>query len=264
MIDSTVAELLVMALSAALVWVAIRGVMVEPGTFWFEQAGPNGSMLSNAGWWYAVVAKPLFVFLLLRWSWRYLIWWWFLGRVARLDLRLTGTHPDRTGGLGFVAFHHAVFAMVTFAVGCAVSAAAANRILYADATLKSYQWPLIGITLFAVLLGIAPMLVFTPALVREKRKAWMEYSGFASNYVSAFEEKWLHGKSDEEALGSGDIQSLADLGGSFERMVQMKTFAVDRRLVLSFVIAAVAPALPLALTVMPLKEIVRILFKAMV
>lgn len=263
LIDSTVAEVVVIALSAGLVSALIHGSMAEPAVFWFEQPDSNGTLLSNAGWWYAAVATPVFFFLLLRWTWRYLVWWWFLGRVSRLDLRLTGTHPDRVGGLGFIMFHHAVFASVTFALGCAVSAAAANRILYADATLRNFQWPILGMAVFAVLMGIAPMLVFTIPLVKAKRKAWMEYSAFASNYVVAFEEKWLHGKSDEEALGSGDIQSLTDLGGSFERMVQMRDVAVDRRLIFVFLIAAVAPALPLILTVMPLKEIVRVLVKAM-
>jgi hypothetical protein len=265
LIDTWAAELIVMALGVLLVWIAIRGVFAEPATFWFERPTPQGSTLTPAGWWYAAVATPLFVYLLLRWLWRYLVWWWFLARVARLDLRLTGAHPDRVGGLGFVGYHQSVFAILSFAVASGVSAAAANRILYAGATLEGYRTPLVAVTLGAVILGVAPMLVFSPRLVRAKQLSWMSYSRFSSDYVWLFERKWLAGnQTREEALGSGDIQSLADLGGSFERMVQMRPLVVDRRLVLSFLVAAAAPALPLLLTVMPLRDILRTLLKAFV
>lgn len=262
LLESWIAEVLIMALSGLLVWISIRGVLAEPAIFWFERA--DGTALTRAGWWYAAVATPVFVFLMLRWLWRYLIWWWFLGRVARLDLRLTGAHPDRTGGLGFVGFHHSMFAVLTFAVACAVSAAAANRILYADATLQAYKVPLIAITIACVFVGVAPMLVFTAHLVRTKRRSWMSYSRFAGDYVWMFEQKWMGKKTPaEEALGSSDIQSLADIGGSFERMVQMRPVAIDRRLLISFLVAAAVPVLPLMLTVMPLRDIVKMLVKAM-
>jgi hypothetical protein len=265
LLDSWVAELLIITISALLVTFQVRTVLAEDAVFWFERVTAHGSTLSRAGWWYAMAATPVFVYLMLRWLWRYLVWWWFLGRVARLDLNLTGTHPDRFGGLGFVVFHHSAFAVLTFAVGCAVSAAAANRILYAGVELQSYRTPIIAIALGAVLFGVAPMLVFTPRLVRAKRRSWLTYSRFASDYVWKFEQKWLGApKAGEEALGSGDIQSLADLGGSFERMVAMRPVAIDRRLIVVFVIAAVAPALPLLLTVMPLRDIIRTLLKAMI
>jgi hypothetical protein len=264
LLESWVAELFVGVLTALLVWIGIHGVIVEPTVFWFES--PDGAChgLSLAGWWYAAVATPVFVFLALRWVWRYLIWWWFLGRVASLDLRLAGTHPDRMGGLAFVSFHQASFAILTFAAGCAVSAAAANRILYAGATLMSYKAALIAIIIGSALIGLLPLLVFTPHLVRAKRTYWTTYSRFASDYVWSFQQKWL-GKKDhgEEALGSGDIQSLADLGGSFDRLVGMRPVAIDRRLVVSFLFAAAAPILPLVLTVMPLRDIIKMLLKAM-
>jgi hypothetical protein len=265
LVDSTLAELLVMLLSAALVYSAMRGVLSEQAVFWFEKVTAQGHGLSLAGWWYAAVATPVFVFLMVRWLWRYLVWWWFLGRVATIDLRLTGTHPDRAGGLGFVSFHQSVFAFLTFAVGCAVSAAAANRILYAGATLVSYKVPIIGIAAGAVILGIAPLLVFTPRLLAAKRNGWSTYSQFSSDYVLKFEQKWFTpGGTRDEALGSGDIQSLADLGGSFERLVHMQVVLLDRRLILSFLFAAVGPMLPLLLTMMPLKEIIRVLLKALI
>ena len=45
---------------------------------------------------------PIFQFLTLRWLYRLLLWFLFLWRVSRLDLRLAPSHPDRAGGLGFL------------------------------------------------------------------------------------------------------------------------------------------------------------------
>jgi len=265
LLESSLAEFVVFAVAAMLVWFAIRTVLAEPAVFWFEQMSGGGATLTFAGWWYAAVASPVFAFLMVRWFWRYLVWWWFLSRVARLDLHLTGTHPDRVGGLGFVGFHQAVFSILTFAVGCAVSAAAANRILYAGVSLASYRTPLIVITLAAVVIGVAPMLAFSNRLIRVKHRSWMSYTRFASDYVWLFEQKWLNRKTPpDEVLGTSDIQSLADLGGSFERMVTMRPVVIDRRLLLAFLVAAAAPALPLLLTVMPFREILRTLLKALI
>jgi len=57
---------------------------------------------------------------------------------------------------------------------------------------------------------------------------------------------------------------MADLGGTFERMVDMRILAIDRRTALSFMLAIVTPMLPLLLTMMPLRDIVKILFKALI
>ena len=58
---------------------------------------------SLAGWWLGCVSLPLFQFLLLRWYFRLFIWARFLWQVSRIELRLMPTHPDRCGGLGFLA-----------------------------------------------------------------------------------------------------------------------------------------------------------------
>ena len=70
------------------------------------------------------------------------------------------------------------------------------------------------------------------------------------------------GAGPDEILGSGDIQSLADLGGGFERLISLKPTPLDRSTVIAFALSAALPLLPLILTVMPLKEIVKTLVRA--
>jgi hypothetical protein len=62
-------------------------------------------------------------------------------------------------------------------------------------------------------------------------------------------------------LGSGDIQSLADLGNSFEIIQKMRILPVQPSDFIAMVLPGLVPALPLAATVMPLGEIVTRLFK---
>ena len=64
--------------------------------------------------WYGYVSLPLFQFLLMRWYFRLFIWTRFLWQVSRLDLSLVPTHPDRVGGLGFLA--NTVYAFPPLAV----------------------------------------------------------------------------------------------------------------------------------------------------
>jgi hypothetical protein len=53
--------------------------------------------------WFGYVSLSIFQFLLCRWYFRLFIWTRFLWQVSRIDLRLVPTHPDRVGGLGFLA-----------------------------------------------------------------------------------------------------------------------------------------------------------------
>jgi hypothetical protein len=266
LVNSVLAEALLVVVTIGLLWVAFRVVTAEQSMFWFERATEDGVAMTPAGWWYSFVAMPIAIFLVVRWGWRYVVWSWFLRRVSKLNLRLSATHPDLVGGLGFVSFNHGVFAILSFALGCGVSAAAGNRIIYAGAELRDHQFAILGFAVLAIVVGVAPLLSFTPALARLKQAGIIEYGRLASDYVQSFDRKWVSGKPprDETLLGSGDIQSLADIGGSFQRVSAMRPFLIDRRIIFFFAVAAIVPTLPLLLTVMPLKDMAQLLVKLLV
>jgi hypothetical protein len=58
-------------------------------------------------------------------------------------------------------------------------------------------------------------------------------------------------------VGSGDIQSLADLGNSFEVVQTMRVAPITKEAILQLVAATLAPMVPLALTMMPLEELLK-------
>ena len=113
--------------------------------------------------------------------------------------------------------------------------------------------------LMCVVLG--PLLVFAPQLAQAKRTGLREYGTLAERYVREFDAKWLRGgaPADEPFVGSSDIQSLADLGNSFEVVRTMRIAPVTKETVLQLVVATIAPIVPLALTMMPLEELLKTL-----
>jgi len=104
---------------------------------------------------------------------------------------------------------------------------------------------------------LAPLLVFTPRLARTKRIGLLEYGGLAQRYVRDFDEKWLRDRAatDEQLIGSGDIQSLADLGNSFEIVKGMKPVPFGKDTLLQLAVVSLAPVAPLILTIIPLGDL---------
>jgi len=230
-------------------------------------ASPQGGQmhLTLAGYWFAFVSVPVFQFILLRWYMRILIWFWFLLRVSRLKLHLLPAHPDRAGGLGFLGKSSFAFAPLLFAQGALLAGQIASRIFYNGQSLLAFKMTIAGFVVFFVVAVLAPLFLFTPQLARAKREGLEEYGAFASTYVMDFDQKWLRSKvNDEQLLGTGDIQSLADLGNSFAVVREMRAipFATDD--VVRLLIATVAPIVPLLLTIMPLEQlltqVVKIIF----
>jgi hypothetical protein len=80
--------------------------------------------------------------------------------------------------------------------------------------------------------------------------------------VREFDAKWLRGgaPADEPFVGSGNIQSLADLGNSFEVVRTMRIAPITKEAILQLVVATLAPVVPLALTMMSLEELLKKLF----
>ena len=219
--NSVLAEVLlivvVYGVGVLLIW---RQYLALQTATWYAAPTGAGLQLSRTGVWYGYVSLPLFQFLLLRWYFRIVIWARFLWQVSRLDLSLLPTHPDRVGGLGFLA--NTVYAFVPLAVahGAMLAGPLANRIFYLGAALPAFKLEIAA--LVCVVLG--PLLVFAPQLAQTKRTGNREYGALAQRYVREFDTKWLRGgaPAEEALVGSGDIQSLADLSNSFEVVRTMR------------------------------------------
>jgi hypothetical protein len=196
---------------------------------------------------------------LYRWLWRLVIWSNLLRRIAKLDLQLFPTHPDHAGGLSFLGMGQSKFAVIILALSSVVAAAIANLVLYGGESLISFKFMAAMFVVLILILFLGPLVVFTPKLIELKRKGLLEYSTLATTYVRSFDRKWLRGDNEqnEPLLGSGDIQSLADLSTSVENIGSMKSFPVGPGVVKGLIVAAVLPFIPLVATVIPLKDLLK-------
>jgi hypothetical protein len=220
--NSLLAEILlivvVYAVGSLVIW---RHYTALNLTTWYSLYRDGNWSLSPAGIWFVLVSLPLFQFLLIRWYFRIFVWARFLWQVSRIDLRLVPTHPDRAGGLGFLSVVVYAYVPLLLAHGAMLAGLYAQRIFYVGDTLPSFKLETIAIVVFLLLLVQGPLLVFSPQLAAAKRIGKREYGTLAQTYARGFDTKWLRGgaSSNEQLMGSADIQSLADMGNSFEGRV---------------------------------------------
>lgn len=258
--NSVTAEVLLMGLvyfvGITIIW---RHYMALDAATWYATPSAGGSTLTLAGAWYGYVSLPLFQFLLCRWYFRIFIWARLLWQVSRIELQLVPTHPDRVGGLGFLAATSYAFIPLLMAHGALLAGNLANLIFHAGASLTQFRLEILLLVIFMMILVVGPLTVFAPQLARARRTGLREYGTLAQRYVRDFDAKWVRGirSDDEPMLGSGDIQSLADLGNSFSIVQDMRVVPVTKQAMFQLCVATVAPIVPLVLTLMPLEELLK-------
>jgi hypothetical protein len=169
------------------------------------------------------------------------------------------THPDGAGGLGFLSPTVHAFTPLLLAQGIVYAGMIANRIVFLGAKLPEFTSDFALVVAVLLLTVLGPLLVFIPQLARAKRTGLREYGVLAQRYVREFDHKWLRGGAavDEPLVGSGDIQSLADLGNSFEVIRTMRLVPFTTETLVLLLVTILAPVLPLALTMVPLDELLR-------
>jgi hypothetical protein len=226
---------------------------------WSAEPAAGGRRLSPAGWWFFAVSLPLFQFILARWYFRLFVWARFLWQVGGCSLRLVPTHPDRVGGLGFLSATVVALAPVLAAHGALVAGTIANRIFFQGQTLPEFKVELAVLVAVLLLIVLGPLLRFTPHLAQARRVGLREYGTLAQRYVREFDDKWLRSGTPpgEPLVGSADIQSLADLGNSFEIVRSMRVIPFTRDAVLQLAVITLLPVAPLLLTMISLEELLK-------
>ncbi len=224
---------------------------------WYSESGGGRLQPTLAGWWFGLVSLPVFQFILLRWYFRLLIWARFLWQVSRIDLQLIPTHPDRAGGLGFLSIITQAFAPLLAGQGVVLAGVMANKIFYAGGKLVDFKMEIVALVAVMIFFVIAPLLVFLPLMARTKRAGLSEYGGLAQRYVRDFDQKWLRGgaPANEPLVGSADVQSLADMGNSFEVVKGMRLVPFGKDMVVQLAVISLLPLAPLILTMIPLGEL---------
>ena len=231
---------------------------------WYALVDGDRTRLTPAGFWLMFGSTPIFQFILLRWYFRFFLWFWLLFRISRLNLHLIPIHTDRTGGLGFLGASPTAFAPVLVAQGAVLAGLIASRIFFQGQNLADFKVQIVGFLGFFIIATLIPLTVFAPRLAEARRAGLSAMGRLASRYTRRFEEKWLDGETsrDEELLGSGDIQSLADLGGAFSAVQEMRLLPFGWRDVTRLALITATPFVPLLLTVFSLEDFATYVIKA--
>ena len=242
-------------------WVWNNRIALDQST-WYALPGGRWH-LTPAGYWYVFISIPILQFILLRWYVRLFIWFRFLWQVSRIDLNLIATHPDRCAGLAFLGKSAYAFGPILFAQGAMLAGLVASRVLYKGESLLGFKLQIGGFIAFFVVVILAPLLMFTPKMARAKRKGLADYGMVAQHYVESFEQKWVLGQRDtsEELLGTGDIQSLADLGNAYSVVREMRPVPFGLDDITRLAAATAAPLVPLLLTILSPEELIMRIIK---
>jgi hypothetical protein len=265
--NSIVAESLLVALVYFIgIFVVWRNYMVLDVPTWYATPVGSRTQLGLAGWWYLFISLPLFQFILVRWYFRLFIWARFLWQVSRLPLAYSPLHPDGMGGIGFLSGITRAFAPVLFAQGALLAGTLANTILFEGAVLTSFYVEVVTFTAATVSVVVGPLLVFMMPLAAAKRAGVRQYHQLARRYVDEFDGKWLRGPAppQEPLVGSADIQSLADLGNSFQTVRGMNIVPITWAAVIQLVTVTLLPIIPLLLTLISLEELLKRIVKVLI
>jgi len=255
---SAVAELVILA--AALLW---SGLMADL-TVELARSSWQGALmgdqvtLSWAGSLTRFFSTPLFMFLVLRWIWRFLVWTALLYRLSRLPLRLMPLHPDRAAGLGFLSIYPSIFSGFIFALSSVVAAS-----MITDLALQRHDpdtvWLALALWLaFSMLLILGPLLVFVHPIYTVRERALLEYGRLANQHHLEFHRKWIEdGGRNEDILGSEDVSSAADINAAVETVQKLRFLPVDFAAVLQLFVATGAPLLAVVLSQIPLQSLLQ-------
>ena len=206
----------------------------SPLPTWHVKDYMHWRTLTAAGGWEFLIALPLLNYTWLRFAWKIVMWTIYLERVSRMRLELHPTHPDLTGGIGFISETQGRFAVFILAYGISNIAATVGyeiAILHYDLSAMPVWGPLLGFTIIAPLLFTLPLLMFTTQLYRSKRYALALYRERVTEHSRIVEKRWLQRQRNPESA-TEEVRELAELtalGTMFTRIETMRVVPFDLR-----------------------------------
>ena len=208
-----------------------------------------------ARWWYAVVALPMFQFLVYRALWRWTIWTRLLWKLSRLRLSPVATHPDLAGGLQFLSWPSLGFGYVVAALSATQAGVWADQVLNAGVKIMDLKGFALGFVIAGLVVALGPLLLVSGHLWRCRYQGLFDYGRLAVDYTRMFQQRWIAQRQRDDLLGSADIQSLADLANSYNIVDKMRFWPFGLRTVIIIALAGLLPMVPLTLLAASLPEL---------
>ncbi len=238
--------------------------LLSPGTTaraarWQLQSVTENQRLSvDAHWWLALVSQPLFLIWVARWFWRSCVWSRTLRCIARLDLSLVPAHPDRAGGLLFVAQSIAALAPLGFALACGLAGALAGSTSSQPFTTMTVTGAMGTLLAIMLVIAIGPLCWLTSPMRESQLRGIVEYGELATRFGRRFEARWLKDRRvvTSEALSAPDFSATIDLYSVVSAVYTVRIVPVKARSLFKLLASTVIPFLPVLLTLMPAQDLV--------
>lgn len=205
------------------------------------------------------VVGPLTTYWWLRWSWKIGIWTWYLYRLSRLRLNLVASHPDKTGGIGFLSNAQTKFGLVILAYGISyVAPTILYKLQFEGATIfvLSVWGYAASFVIGAPLLFTLPLFMFTKQLYHAKSRALEMFQERSMERAKAFEEKWLKActSGHYELMSGSDLTGLNALNQVYDHIHTMRVVPLDLRSFSELIGSALGPMVPLLPYIVDLPE----------
>jgi hypothetical protein len=216
--------------------------------------------------WFSFVSRPLYLLALLAWVWRLGILGWAFSRIARLDLALAPTHPDRVGGLGFLERLPTGFAPLLLAITVPVAGLWGHQAAHHGLDVNSLRAPAAALVLLNLAIALAPMLAFAPRLLALRREAVARWGALLTEHGRLVERRWIDREeiADDALLSAPELGPVADTVALYETVRGIRTAPIARSSLIPPLLATLIPLLLVASTQIPLKEIAKKLLGALV
>jgi hypothetical protein len=232
---------------------------------WAVEGSATDAHLGFGGWWFLLVARPIYIALVLSWLWQLVLLTLLFRRIAAVGLELVPTHPDRLGGLAFVERFEMMFSPVVLALSAVMAAHLAHEVVYHDLPIASLKGPALAFIVLVLLVFLAPLLVFTGPLAGAKRRALFRYGALVGRHGALVRKRWILGEEigDEEILQAPELGPVADTVSLYQAVRQMRPFAIGKPALMAIALPAIFPLLLVAMIKVPIRQVLGKLLKAL-
>jgi hypothetical protein len=226
----------------------------------------HGRRFGFGGWWFAYVVRPVFLSLLLAFLWRIVLLGELLRRIAALRLSIVPSHPDRTGGLGFLEHVPLALGPGILAISAVVASRWGHDVAFHGATLPSLKWSAAGLVIGLAVLALAPLATFAGTLRPARTHAVFDYGALVGEHGRRVHRKWVAGEPVEDReglLSAPELGPVADTAALYEAVRRMRTIPIGPQALAAVLVPAVLPLVAVAAIRIPLKDILQTLLQAL-
>jgi len=174
------------------------------------------------------------------------------------------THPDRTGGIGFLSDPSIGFAPFFTGMSALAAASWGNVMLAKGVPAQDFLAEGVLLLVIALIVTLGPLAMFSPHLLSARVQGRREYSALALDYSRAFHARWVQSRDPARLLGTGDIEPLANLADVYSGVKSVRLAPFGRQTALMIAILTLLPVGVLLLSDIPIADLTKGLVRLLV